>query len=68
MVMRGCVPSTQWLHHEVATGQTYHLSLASDVMSREATRACLLQICLCDVEHIENLHLREDRVLALLIS
>ena len=37
MVTRGCVPATQWLHHEVATDQTFHLSHASDVMSREAT-------------------------------
>lgn len=37
MVPRGCVPATQWLHQEVATARTYHLSHASDVMSREAT-------------------------------
>ena len=37
MVTLGCVPATQWLHHEVATDQTCHLSHASDVMSREAT-------------------------------
>ena len=31
------MPATQWLHHEVATDQTCHLSHANDVMSREAT-------------------------------